>query len=88
MKPGSSGPRRDGWLTDPHPNRLAENHPQRAEILGAHQRAVAMAMSTYRDPETGASVFTATYLAERGYCCSQGCRHCPWEGAGDAPESD
>ena len=28
----------------------------------------------------GASVvFTARYLARRGYCCENGCRHCPYE---------
>ncbi|HLL72752.1 MAG TPA: DUF5522 domain-containing protein [Pyrinomonadaceae bacterium] len=27
----------------------------------------------------GASVvFTARYLARRGYCCENGCRHCPY----------
>jgi len=23
-------------------------------------------------------VFTAAYLRERGYCCTSGCRHCPY----------
>jgi len=23
-------------------------------------------------------VFTATYLERRGYCCGNGCRHCPY----------
>ena len=23
-------------------------------------------------------VFTATYLLRRGYCCGNGCRHCPY----------
>ena len=23
-------------------------------------------------------VFTARYLARRGYCCENGCRHCPY----------
>jgi hypothetical protein len=26
----------------------------------------------------GRVVFTATYLLERGYCCGNGCRHCPY----------
>ncbi|HEY9402068.1 MAG TPA: DUF5522 domain-containing protein [Pyrinomonadaceae bacterium] len=29
--------------------------------------------------EGGAMVFTARYLARRGYCCRNGCRHCPYE---------
>lgn len=30
--------------------------------------------------EGPAIVFTATYLLRRGYCCGNGCRHCPYEG--------
>ena len=32
---------------------------------------------TYIDPDSGYSVFTATYLKRRP-CCGNGCRHCPW----------
>ena len=28
--------------------------------------------------ESGAMVFTASYLQRRGYCCGSGCRHCPY----------
>lgn len=28
--------------------------------------------------ENGKYVFTAKYLLERGYCCKNGCRHCPY----------
>jgi Family of unknown function (DUF5522) len=28
--------------------------------------------------ENGLLVFTAKYLLERGYCCKNGCRHCPY----------
>ncbi len=24
-------------------------------------------------------VFTAVYLLRRGYCCGNGCRHCPYQ---------
>ena len=35
--------------------------------------------------EGGFMVFTASYLARRGYCCDSGCRHCPYtEAAGDS----
>ncbi len=30
--------------------------------------------------EQGRYVFTAAYLAKRGWCCGNGCRHCPYEG--------
>ena len=29
--------------------------------------------------EAGLYVFTAKYLRERGYCCGNGCKHCPYE---------
>lgn len=28
--------------------------------------------------EGAVMVFTARYLARRGYCCENGCRHCPY----------
>ena len=33
----------------------------------------------YRDGATGALVFTAAYHRRRGYCCGNGCRHCPFD---------
>lgn len=29
--------------------------------------------------EEGFMVLTATYLLERGYCCGNGCLHCPYD---------
>lgn len=43
-----------------------------------HARACADRRPTYIDPATGYAVFTAHYLKERGTCCGNGCRHCPW----------
>ncbi|MGX9985009.1 DUF5522 domain-containing protein [Chryseobacterium sp. POL2] len=28
--------------------------------------------------ENGYKVFTATFHLKRGYCCKNGCRHCPY----------
>ena len=28
----------------------------------------------------GLFVLTAQFLAQRGFCCERGCRHCPYEG--------
>lgn len=28
--------------------------------------------------ESGLMVLTVKYLLERGYCCQNGCRHCPY----------
>ena len=48
----------------------------------AHDRAEAAGLSCYLDPDTGYAVMTRTYLLERGTCCRNGCRHCPWDGNG------
>lgn len=50
--------------------------------MAAHAAAVAAGMPTYRDPITGNTVFTAVFLADRGYCCESGCRHCPYSPGG------
>lgn len=28
--------------------------------------------------EEGLLVFTKSYHLKRGYCCKNGCKHCPW----------
>jgi iron complex transport system substrate-binding protein len=43
-----------------------------------HAQACASNRPTYTDPITGYDVFTADYLRQRGYCCGNGCRHCPY----------
>jgi hypothetical protein len=65
-------------LDQPHPSRLPPDHPRRAEILAAHDAALAAGEAGYADPETGLFVLTAGYLADRGTCCGRGCRHCPY----------
>ena len=65
-------------LHEPHPDRLALDHPRRAEILAAHDAALDNGEAGYTDPVTGLFVLTAAYLADRGTCCDQGCRHCPY----------
>jgi iron complex transport system substrate-binding protein len=47
-----------------------------------HRQACASSLPTYNDPVTGYAVFTADFLKQRGYCCGNGCRHCPYPGAG------
>ncbi|WP_376771121.1 DUF5522 domain-containing protein [Rhizomonospora bruguierae] len=66
-------------LTEPHPARLAPDHPHREGILSAHAEALATDRPGYLDPETGLFVLTAGFLARRGTCCGRGCRHCPYE---------
>jgi len=69
-------------LTEPHPSRLALDHPRRAEILAAHAEALDDGSAGYLDPDTGLFVLTAGFLADRGTCCGRGCRHCPYVGGG------
>ena len=69
---------REGWRNVPHPRRLAEHHPHRAEIVRRHDAALENNLPVYADPVSGFSVFTADFLAGRGYCCESGCRHCPY----------
>ncbi len=68
----------DRPLTRPARQRLPEEHPAYDLILAAHARALAAGESMYVDPETGLSVLTARWLADRGTCCGSGCRHCPY----------
>ena len=72
-------------LTEPHPSRLALDHPLRDRILELHAAAVAADQPGYLDPGSGLFVQTAATLARRGTCCGQGCRHCPYVGAVDPP---
>jgi hypothetical protein len=71
-------PLRASWRDVPHPRRLAEHHPRRDEILRRHAEAQRASLPVYADPVSGFSVFTADFLASRGYCCESGCRHCPY----------
>lgn len=68
----------DRPLTQPHPERLDPSHPRYAAITATHAEAMAAEQPGYIDPASGLLVMTAAYLAERGTCCQQGCRHCPY----------
>jgi len=45
----------------------------------AHDAAVADGRAGYFDPDTGLFVMTVETLRDKGSCCEQGCRHCPWD---------
>lgn len=62
----------------PHPDRLPVDAPHRDEVLARHEAALAAAAPVYRDPASGYTVFTAAYLWNRGHCCDNACRHCPY----------
>ncbi len=65
-------------IARPATRRLSPSHPAYGEILTAHSAAVDVGRPVYQDPISGWSVFTAVFLARRGYCCESGCRHCPY----------
>jgi hypothetical protein len=65
-------------LSTPATSRLPLDHPHRADILAAHDAALGTDAAGYADPATGLFVLTAGWLAARGTCCENGCRHCPY----------
>lgn len=65
-------------LTEPHPQRLPPDDPERDEILARHAAALEAHEAGYIDPASGLFVLTAGFLAARGHCCGSGCRHCPY----------
>lgn len=71
-------PLADRPFEEPHPSRLDPHDPDRARILTAHRAAMAADAPGYPDPATGLFVLTAAYLAARGNCCENRCRHCPY----------
>ena len=75
-----STPLSDRPLTQPHESRLPGSHPAYGEILAAHEAAMAAGEAGYLDPVTGFFVMTAKTHADRGTCCDNGCRHCPYVG--------
>lgn len=70
-----------------HPDLFATDPPsdaERADFSNAFQTVdLALLRGLLEEEkdyyiERGAMVFTASYLKRRGYCCGNGCRHCPY----------
>jgi hypothetical protein len=55
--------------------------PPRGASDGQTERSSKLPLLEERDYylEGGLMVFTAHYLMQRGYCCENGCRHCPYD---------
>ncbi len=47
----------------------------------AHAAAFRAREAGYVDPQTGFRVTTEIGHLQRGYCCGEACRHCPFEWA-------
>ncbi len=52
-----------------------------APFESAHAAAVTARQSAYLDPTTGFRVTSWIGHLQRGYCCGEACRHCPFEWA-------
>ena len=52
--------------------------PDYVAVMDAHHRALLVGEAGYLDPRSGWFVQTARTLWERGTCCGNGCRHCPF----------
>jgi len=65
-------------FSQPHPDRLPLDFPDRAEVLRRHDAAMTAGQPGYIDPASGLFVLTAKFHADRGHCCANGCRHCPY----------
>jgi cob(I)alamin adenosyltransferase len=59
-----------------------------ADIEDLHNRALLRGSTTYIDPATGFTVFTNKIHLERGTCCGNQCRHCPYGWANVAVVAD
>ena len=71
-------PLRDQYLrAAPHAT-LGAASPLRRDHATRHAAAVAGGVRATTIRRRDLSVFTAAFLAERGYCCDSGCRHCPY----------
>ena len=55
-------------------------------IKQLHDEAVAAGRNFYRDPATGYMVLTERAHLERGSCCGNQCRHCPFDYVNVPPE--
>lgn len=51
-------------------------HP---DVQRLHDEACAMKRETYIDPHTGYTVLTRYAHEQRGTCCGNACRHCPYD---------
>ena len=63
---------------EPVRGRLARLGPAIDEILRRHATAMDEGNAGYLDPATGLFVITAATHLQRGKCCTNGCRHCPY----------
>lgn len=55
------------------PRPASEPASERSQLSDSHIQA-----GDYYIDQNGLYVFTESYLRRRGFCCKNGCRHCPY----------
>ncbi|MDA3017825.1 MAG: DUF5522 domain-containing protein [Actinomycetota bacterium] len=68
----------DRPLNLPSANRLDPENRNYAKIIAAHDEAMSKNLDGYIDPVNSLFVLTAPWLKDRGFCCENNCRHCPY----------
>lgn len=58
---------------------LNKDFPNYDRIIKLHKESIEKDIDFYIDPKTRLNVMTSKYLLKRGYCCENGCRHCPYK---------
>lgn len=64
---------------------MSKNKPQGIDeesiplFLAAEKQASEEQKDSYTDPLTGYQVMTSYFLKNRGTCCNNNCRHCPYK---------
>ena len=48
-------------------------------FVQTHDEACINKHDFYIDPQTSYQVMTSYFLKNRGYCCNNNCRHCPYK---------
>lgn len=56
-----------------------ENKPN-TKLVSEDMQDISISSSDMYYMENGFLVFTEKYHLKRGYCCHNGCRHCPYAG--------
>lgn len=56
-----------------------QNDSVKSAAEAAHEKALEAGLEYYTDPTTGYLVMTELHHLQRGHCCSNGCRHCPYD---------
>ncbi len=74
-----SGRVRVDGLDTPLTERFCSDMPGFDVSMAAHAEALESGEDYYIDPQTGLLVMSSQYLADRGPCCENYCRHCPFE---------